>query len=242
MARPVRIGLVFEPSREILRLATEQATLLWAGQYQPFFRPGDLERITRVSRGLGVDVLIALDQAGASEEAAALDGYQWQGRDSWGPLAPAQDYINHRLLGPERLVDELPRDGWVLPAWTENDPLADLFRLWFGSYGASTQGVSVEEQFAERATRVSIDAGADLPAEAASWSTPVAATGAAIEYRGMSPGTAFVVVDPSDPASLTRLWNARACGARVFPYPVGYETRVLAAADSWLQQVLDEGN
>ena len=51
MARPVRIGLVFEPSAEMLRLAVEQATLLWAGQYQPFFHPGDLERIERVSRG-----------------------------------------------------------------------------------------------------------------------------------------------------------------------------------------------
>ena len=115
MARPVRIGLVFEPSAEMLRLAVEQTTSLWGGQYQPFFRPGDLDRIERVSRRLGVDVLLALDRAGVSEEAAALDGYQWQGRDGWGPLAPAQDYINHRLRGPDRLFDELPRDSWVLP-------------------------------------------------------------------------------------------------------------------------------
>ncbi len=84
MARPVRIGLVFEPSAEMLRLAVEQATLLWGGQYQPFFRPGHLDRTERVSRWLGVDVLLALDRAGASEEAAALDGYQWRGRDGWG--------------------------------------------------------------------------------------------------------------------------------------------------------------
>ena len=46
-ARPARIGRVFEPSAEMLRLAVEQATLLWGGQYQPFFRPGDLDRIER---------------------------------------------------------------------------------------------------------------------------------------------------------------------------------------------------
>jgi hypothetical protein len=62
----VRIGLVFEPSAEMLRFAVEQATLLWGGQYQPFFRPGDLERIEQVSRRLGVDVLLALDTAGAA--------------------------------------------------------------------------------------------------------------------------------------------------------------------------------
>jgi hypothetical protein len=127
MVRPVRIGLVFEPSAEMLRLAVEQATLLWAGQYQPFFRPGDLDRIERLSRRLGVDVLLALDRSGASEEAAALDGYQWQGHDDWGPLAPARDYVNNRLLGPERLLDELPRDSRVLPDWAAGDPLDDLF-------------------------------------------------------------------------------------------------------------------
>ena len=63
MARPVRIGLVFEPSADMLRFAVEQATLLWGGRYQPFFYPGDLQWIERVSRRLGVDVLAALDRA-----------------------------------------------------------------------------------------------------------------------------------------------------------------------------------
>ena len=109
MARPVRIGLVFEPSVDMLRFAVEQATLLWGGRYQPFFCPGDLGRTERVSRRLGVDVLAALEGAAACEEVAALDGYQWQGRAEWGPLAPAQDYTSRRLLGPERLIADLPR-------------------------------------------------------------------------------------------------------------------------------------
>jgi len=241
MARPVRIGLVFEPSAEMLRFAVEQATLLWGGQYQPFFRPGDLKRIEAVSRALGVDVLLALDRAGASGEAVALDGYQWQGREEMGPLAPARDYINYRLLGPERLLDELPRESWVLPDWAAGDPLDGLFRIWFGSYGTSDQGVSLGKRFAAHATQARIDEGAEVPTDAASWITPATATRAAIEYKGMSPGAAFVVVAPSDPASLMALWNARACGARAFPFPVGHEERVLAAAHAWLQQVLGDG-
>jgi len=158
-----------------------------------------------------------------------------------GGLAPAQDYINHRLLGPERLLDELPRDSWVLPGWAADDPLDDLFRVWFGAYGTSAQGVSLEKQFAARATQARIDDGAETLADAASWITPVTATSAAIEYTGMSPGAAVVVVDPADPASLTALWNARACGARAFPFPVGHEQRVLPAVDAWLQQLLAEG-
>lgn len=133
MVRPVRIGLVFEPSVDMLRLAIEQATSMWGGQYQPFFRPGDLDRIEALSRALSIDVLHALDQAEASEQAAALDGYRWLGGKEWGPLAPAQDYINHRLLGPERLLDALPQDSWVLPDWSPGDPLDDLFHARRGS-------------------------------------------------------------------------------------------------------------
>ena len=241
MARPVRIGLVFEPSVDMLRFAVEQATLLWGGRYQPFFCPGDLGRTERVSRRLGVDVLAALEGAAACEEVAALDGYQWQGRAEWGPLAPAQDYTSRRLLGPERLIADLPRDAWVLPGWAADDPLNDLFGVWFGTYGTSAQGLSLEHQFAANASLVRIDKDAEAPADAASWVTPVTVTGAAIEYRGMSPGAAFVVVDPADPASLAALWNARACGAPAFPFPAGHEERVLRAAEVWLQDLLGKG-
>jgi len=241
MARPVRASLVFEPSAEVLRFAVEQATLLWGGQYQPMFRPDDLGWIEEMSRVLGVDVLLALDPAAASERAAALDGYHWRGRDEWGPLAPAKDYVNHRLLGPERLLDDLPRGSWVLPDWAAGDPLDDLFRVWFGDYGTSPQGVSLQSQFAARATRVSIGVGEEVPADAASWMTPLIATGAGIEYKGVSPGATFVVVEPSDPESLIALWNARACGAPAFPVPVSYEERVITAADAWLQQIMKGG-
>jgi len=100
-----------------------------------------------------------------------------------GPLAPAQDYINHRLLGPERLLDELPRDSWVLPDWAADDPLDDLFRVWFGAYGTSAQGVSLEKQFAAPAMQARIDDGAEVPADAASWITPITATSGGIDLQ-----------------------------------------------------------
>jgi hypothetical protein len=145
------------------------------------------------------------------------------------------------LLGPERLLDDLPRDSWVLPDWTASDPLDGLFRVWFGAYGTSDQAVSLWKQFTARSTQTHIDEDAEVPADAGSWITPVTVTGAAIEYKGVSPGAAFVVVDPSDPASLSALWNARACGAPAFPFPAGHEERILAAARAWLQQLLREG-
>ncbi len=241
MVRPVRVGLVFEPSADMLRFAVEQATLLWGGQFQPIFQPSDIGWVEETSRALGVDVLLALDRAAVSERTAALDGFRWLGREGWGPLAPAQDYVNHRLLGPERLLDDLPRDSRVLPEWADGDPLDDMFRVWFGAYGTSVQGVGLQNRFAAGAVKVSLDEGGEVPAGVSSWITPIAATCAGIDYKGESPGAVFVVVDPFDPASLAAFWNARACGAAAFPIPMGHEKRVLAGAGAFLRQVLEEG-
>lgn len=241
MVRPVRIGLVFEPTVDMLRVAVEQVVSLWGGRYQPFFDPADLGQVETLARALGVDVLLALDRAPASELAAKLDGFQWQGREQWGPLTPAEDYTNHRLIGPERLLDDLSQESWVRPSWVVDDPLSDFFRIWFGTYGTSAQDLNLEKQFNAHAVEVRIDQGMAVPADASSWVTPITVTGKGIDYKGESPGTAFVIVDPADPASLTALWNARACGAQVFPIPVGHEERVLTAANTWLQQVLEKG-
>lgn len=240
MVRPVRAGFVFDPSAETLRLAVEQATLLWGGQYQPFLQPGDAGFLEETARALGIDVLLSLDGSAASQKAAALDGFHWSGRERWGALAQAQDYTSRRLLGPERLLDGLSRDFRVLPEWAADDPLDDLFRVWFGTYGTSPQGTGLHGQFAVGAKRVVIASGADVPPSAASWVTPATATGMGIDYKGQSPGAALVIIDPADPASLAALWNARACGAPAFPIPVGHEGRVLAAVDFWLRRLLTE--
>jgi hypothetical protein len=241
MVRPVRLGMVFEPSLEILRQAVEQATLLWGGKYQPFFKPNDLEQFPRMAAGLGVDVLWALDRASASDQAAELIGYRWRGRNEWGPLGAARNFISSRLLGPERLLDSTVHDNWVLPRWESGDPLDDVFRIWFGSYGASDQGINLERDFAARSTMIHIDPEAPLPADAFSWVTPILATGNAIEYTGTSPGAGFMVVNTSDPTDLMALWNLRAYGAKVFPWPEGQEGRVIPAAKVWLQHLLDVG-
>lgn len=52
--------------------------------------------------------------------------------------------------------------------------------MWRGQ--TSPQGVSLEQQFAARASQARIDEGAEVPTDAASWITPLTVTGAAIEY------------------------------------------------------------
>ena len=167
-----------------------------------------------------MDVLWVLDRASESEQAAELAGYRWRGRNEWGPLGLARDFINSRLLGPERLLDASAHDNWVLPRWESGDPLDDIFRIWFGSYEASDQGINLERDFAARSTMVRIDPGGPLPVGTSSWVTPILATGNAIEYAGLSPGAGFMVVNPSDPArpnglvELACLWGQHPLGPR----------------------------
>jgi hypothetical protein len=143
MVRPVRLGMVFEPSLDILHVAVEHATLFWGGIYQPFLDPRDLERLKWDASRLGVDALWALDATATSAEAAGLIGYQWRGRGIWSPLAAAQDFSGSRLLGPERLLGDMVGNSWTLPRWVAGDPLEHLFSAWFGSHGISDQGVDM---------------------------------------------------------------------------------------------------
>lgn len=238
----MRLGLVFEPSITVLRLAVEQATLLWGGLYQPFYRPSDIREFKSLPARLGVDVLWPVDDSLASRQASEVDGYRWRGREEFGPLSSAKEYGNYRLLGPERFLDDSNHEDWVLPRWDTEDPLEDVFRVWFGSYDSSDQALRLESDFAARSTIVPIDPTASIPAGVPSWIPPILATGSAIDYAGETPGAGFMVVDPSDAASLMALWNLRACGAKVFPWTVNNEDRVLPAARQWLQQLLADGN
>jgi hypothetical protein len=172
MVRPVRLGMIFEPSLEALRLATEHATLLWGGIYQPFLDPADPDRLRWEAHRLGVDVLWAVAASAASAEAARLTGFQWRGHGEWSPLRPARDYPSPRLLGPESMLDNASPDTWTLPRWAADDPLSDMFSVWFGLHGASEQGINLENWFAARAGDIRLDHDAALPADATSWITP----------------------------------------------------------------------
>jgi hypothetical protein len=145
MVRPVRLGMVFEPSLDVLRQAVSEATLLWGGVYQPIFNGSDPDQVKRAAAGLGVDVLWALDHASSSKQVARLVGYQWHGDNDWSPLAPAKDYTSPRLLGPERMLHAASDANWVLPLWEPEDPLDNLYRVLFGVYDESPQGTSLKQ-------------------------------------------------------------------------------------------------
>jgi hypothetical protein len=234
--------MVFAPSLTHLKAVVSQATTLWAGMYQPFLAPADATSLRSKAGRYGVDILHGLDGAFAAISDAELDGFRWRGSDDWGPLAPAKDFTNSRLLGPESFADDWPASESVLPDWNADDPLDSLFRVWFGHYDNSQeQAANLRLDFASRSTQVTIPLNDSIPPGVTSWYTPIIATAAEIDYRGEAPGPGFVIVEPSDVESLQIFWNARAIGANVFPWPLGYENRVSAAAKRWLDELLGSG-
>jgi hypothetical protein len=233
---------VFKPSTASVRRALEQATSTWGGMYHLFLSAEDEPTTRRLANALSIDVLYAVDAEPVSERLAQLSGYQWRGGlPEWGPFGPPRDGIIPRLLGPEWLLDDPGGSRLVLPRWDPADPLGDLYAVWYGQYGHSTYESSLASRFASVAEEVLLSP-TDRPISGTSGGlTPIGLTGVDIEYTGASQTIGIMVLDAQDPVDLMRLWNLRASGGHVFPWPQGHGERFAEATDLWLRDVVDSG-
>ncbi len=239
--RPVRVGMAFKPSMDSLHRAVEQATSAWGGVYYPFLSSEDDKTVHRLANALSVDVIHAVDAEPASERLAELPGYQWQGFPSSGLFGPPGEGISPQLLGPEGLLDD-PRNGrLVLPRWDPTDPLSGLYAVWHGHYGNSEYERALAARFAAAAKELPVGATDPQIPDITGQLTPIGLTGVDIEHTGLDSSTGIIALDAQDPVHLIAFWNLRACGAQVFPWPLGHGERLAQAADLWLQHVLDGG-
>jgi hypothetical protein len=233
--RPSRVGMVFEPSLQRIRHATQLVCSAWGGAYFPWIDPSDPVSAVTISEALSLDSLVAVDENAESEALARRPGFFWRGM-AGEAFGPPMDVFAARLQGPEWLMDER-RTDLVLPRWDPCDPLSDLFAVWFGGYGDSKYERELAERFADVATGHNLDLEAPLP-RVSEWVTPVKLTASRIEYTG-STSVGFVLVDPGNAADLVLFWNVRAQGNVAFPWPANHEGRLLDAARAWLTQALE---
>ncbi|HEY3758258.1 MAG TPA: hypothetical protein VGL37_00735 [Solirubrobacteraceae bacterium] len=240
MIRPVRLGLLVATSDDELTRAAQCAISSWGGIYTPFLDPGDRDSTLRRANALSVDAIYAAADDPAVREITATPGYQWVSRSPFGPYDEPNEYRPSRLLAANTLLGSIGHDCQLVHhSWAPTDPLALLFAVWFGAYGPSDFDHPMEAQFADRASEIVIDPGAQiLPIEGL---TPVQLTAAHVTYTGESTFDGFVVLDPSDPIDLARFWNARAYGGRVFPWPVGHSDRITEMALAWLDELRADG-
>jgi hypothetical protein len=233
--RPVRLGLVFKPTIDSLRRAVESATSTWGGMYYAFLSPDNADESLSLARRLGVDALWPMDEDFLSQRLCNSEGYHWFGFG--GPFEYSTGTLDTGLLDAGWLLDDSSVERFVLPCWSDEDLLRDLFAVWFGAYEGSEHSQGVNAAFAQRAEKLTIDPAGPIPGITGALS-PIDLTALEIEYRGLEASCGVLVLDPQNPRDLLQFWNLRATGNLVFPWPKGFEGRVQAAGDTWLQQAL----
>lgn len=240
MLRPIRVGLLLRSNITSLNLGIEWATSTWGGAYSLLFDPTGEEGLLRVADGLGVDVLYPVDDDERDRQLAETPGYVWQGRGEWSPYAQPKEYMSARLLGPEWLLDRLPKGiEPFLPTWSDDDPLGGLFSVWLGKYGSDDFGrqLAAAVEQSGRVIEIALDAPVALP----DGISPIRLTGQGIGYSGENGFHGFVVVDPTNPKHLRLAWNVRALGGDVFPWPLHDSDRLRELAQAWIEDRRSSG-
>jgi hypothetical protein len=231
--RPARVGLAAHQITDAVpRLGSAIACSAWGGMYYPIFAMEDTD-LRSLTERLGVDFWHPLDADPRTQALCQAPGLGWRGRSPWGPFDPAQEGMTSRLLPSDRqqFPDAFPR---VLPTWEEDDPCAALYAVWLGHYPEGEEGARQLAAYRDSATVMPLPREGEFPV-LGDITTPVTATGAGLTYTGESPGAVLVLVG-DDPEDLVRLWNARAMGSAVFPWPVADADRFERAVRAWLQE------
>jgi len=231
--RPVRVALALAPSMEVLRRAVRLATSAWGGMYYPLISTDDVDVARELARISASDVIVPVEMGdGTAQVLASLPGFRWKPGGEWGPFEPPTPHLGSRLLGPEANL-KLPSAPRIRLGWQADDPLAALYGVWFGEYGDSAYENQLRDAFEARAVPMTLAPGTAVPALNGSVS-PVALTALDVEYAGFYSETGIVMIDPDNPKDLIRLWNLRALGNHVFPWPIGHEARFHSACVEWL--------
>lgn len=240
MLRPVRMALLLSSEPSSLQRAVRWATSTWGGLYSPVFEAAADEGILNIVGGLGIDVVYPVDDQARANQIVDTTGFRWQGGGGWGPYEEPQEYMSARLLSTRWLVDRLPEEITpFLATWDESDPLAELLAVWLGSFGTGEHEQALVADLRGRGSVVEIENGG--PVATPSGISPIELAGMEIQYSGLSEFHGFVVVDAADPEHLRQLWNTRALGGDVFPWPLHGAGRLEGTARSWIADRLAAG-
>jgi hypothetical protein len=190
-----------------------------------------------------VDVISAVDDSREAKRLEELPGFSWRGRSPYGPLDPVKEDVVYRVMDASTLVPALASTDhppMLMPRWDPGDPLAALFAVWFGEYEPSDYGNRLRATFGEAGVELPIESSQALPYEEL-WETPIRLSSHAVSCSSYGPGIGFVAVDPAAPMDLIAMWNLRADGGHVFPWPFGFDDQIEDAAKRWVDAALTAG-
>ena len=238
--RPVRVGLLFEPTEAATHRATELASSTWGGIYFPWISPTDEASAVQIAETLSLDAFYPVDASDGSIRLADRPGFRWRTRMMADPFAPQEERLTTRLQGPDWLLDD-PHQDLALPVWDPSDPLAALFAVWWGLYPDDDFGRALRAAFAAGAYEERVTPDAQVPSFV-SRVTPIDLAGLEVEYTCEPRSVGFCLLDVEDTGHLALFWNERARGNVVFPWPLGHEGRMAPSAEAWLRRMVDSGS
>ncbi len=240
--RPVRIGLVFEPTVSSVMAAVKLTTTSWGGIYFPFISPTNKEAAFALANGLDVDVLHAIDTSGDSDVLSRTVGYAWKAGGDWGPFGSIIEHFSNHVQTVEWLYDEDPSyNRYSLPEWEPDHPLANVFAVMYGLHGEDGVSRQAASLFRSKAYAHNIDL-----EQMKAWPydpkfcTPIQLTSREIEYTGEGDGPRIVVLRADDAVRLCMLWNLRASGHHICPWVIGHDEVSNVSLGRWLDHALSE--
>ncbi|MFJ6896847.1 hypothetical protein [Streptomyces hokutonensis] len=237
--RPVRVGLVFEPTLDALVKSIKLATTAWGGMYFPFIDP-TRESPLSLAVELDVDVLYAVDNSAESDQLSRSMGYKWQGGAEWGPFGNQVGYASGHIQSIDWLIGEtLNGPQFTYYQWEDESPLKSVLLALHGDYSDDAVGELAKTAFRAKSRTCTLGRG-ELVARTSEIEevSPIQLTGREISYRGEAYGSGVVVIRPEEAGDIAQFWNLRASGLHVHPWVVGHDTTSRSSFVGWLNRVL----
>jgi hypothetical protein len=224
MLRPL-LGAFVESKLDLpdIRRIVGQASAHWGGAHYPIVKfSNNMQGVDNLLRSLGVDFSWTESRDEELKDFCNRDGFSWIGGAHSGPFGAAVSDYDDGPIDTAWLLHTIKEGSIQIPKWDENDPLANLFAVMFGSMEATEFTESQLEQFT-----------AALPSRHISSATPLtelldlggilATTQLELARREKPRGLEIVSVDVQNPSDLIQFWNLRAYGFNVIPLPIGFE-------------------
>lgn len=238
--RPVRLGLVIatESPAELTR-AIQLASVCWGGRTFPIFLADEEpDAVMRTAALLGVDAIVPCSDDPELVAWSNLLGFQW------APFGGSP--LNFADFGNRPVNVAKVLEAWAAPPpatsglveWDRADDLDPLFHVMFGKIdqAASAYEGYIHGQVSNLYATARIGPGAiegdDAPQP---WSGPLSIGMYEVAWTGWTHHGGLAVIDPHSVRDLVALWNLRAIGPLVLPWPEPWDERIGAFTENHLE-------
>jgi hypothetical protein len=244
--RPIRIGWVIaEPDPALFAEAVRLTHCLWGGTYNPII-PAYLPELARsLCRVFNIDLLYGIGPIEKTQpfidEFPHLRAGIW-GREIFQDSCRLADVYHPMRKLSERITsmseEKRSQDGFVLPTWQDDDPLANVFLATVGGYPAEIKRFDYKENYVRALKATPVALTPDQPVDVKAWRlgnpTAVAQHKLTKSALGFRRSSGVLVGSAADIEDLILFWNLTAAGKSVEFYDTEHAHRLRPWLDEFI--------